>query len=393
MYCAWSDVLNYTGFDSDRIIELSIRHSNAAQVQALIEEFIKDATAEINSLLGINTTIRKEIHLGTGEDDVFTLGQEDEEGAYYHNIADRLIDVIHVWMCGHTGSYRKLRPYPTNCELGTDLADPNVSATGDWSDSTVGGGVAVSTTRMAGSYSVQLTYMAAAQYARFPDITNDVWIDKNIDIFSFMAFYVNATAACTLTIRLYDVGGNYNEATYTLAKKNHWYLVMLDLDEDFTTTVDWDDKPLMYFDILQDQAVGCTVLIDNLNFNDGWMFTAPVGEVAIMRKSTSEPIEQGYPFYVTYRYNPYLDVDTMVARNIKKATACLAGMDLVDFLRGIRVEETEMDVQSESGVTTPTKDALANTRRSLERKYDRAIASIGYGWEFIPVKDLNVRDG
>lgn len=399
-YCSWTDVLNYSGFDSDRVIELSIRHTTATQVQDLIEEYIADATAEINDLLGINITIRKEKHLGTGEDDVFELGQEDEEGAYYHDPSDSVLDVIQCWLGGHTASYRKLRPYPTEkdyinknviqlrgCELGTEVT----TLVNTWDESTATDSLDT-TTFIAGIRSIELVYANATQFGRFPSQTANYFIDKNIDIYSYIAYYVRSdTANIEVTIRLYDVDGNYNYASFTITKANHWYLVMLDIDEDFSGTVaSWDDTNLMYIELWVDAA--CTLNVDNLNINDGWMYTAPAGEIAIMRQLSDEPIGENYPFYVTYRYNPYENPfsDSISAvRNVKKACACLAGMDLIDFLRGIRVEETEMDVQSESGVPNPTRDVLANTRKDLERKYDRAMRSIGYGWDFIPVKDLN----
>jgi len=400
MYCAWTDVLNATGFDENRIIELSVRHSSAAQVQSLIEGFIADATAEINDLLGINVTVRKEIHLGTGEDDVFELGQEDEEGAYYHDPSDKVLDVIQCWMGGHTGSYRKLRPFPTEkdyinknaiqlrgCELGTEVT----TLVNTWDESTATDSLDT-TTFVAGIRSIELIFANSTQFGRFPSQTANYFIDKNIDPFEYVAFYVRSdTANIVVYLRLFDKDGNYNQASYTIEKADHWYLVMWDIDSDFSGSISsWDDTNLMYLEFRVSAA--CTLNVDNLNINDGWMYTAPAGEVAIMRELTNEPLAQGYPFYVTYRYNPYenpFSDSVSAARNIKKAAACLAGIDLIDFMRGIRVQDTDMDIQSESGVTSPTRDALTITRRDLEKRYEKALASIGYGWDFIPVKDLN----
>jgi len=390
-------VLDYTGLDSDRIIELSVRHADAAQVQTLIEGFINDAAAEINDLLGINLTIRKEMHLGTGEDDVFELGQEDEDGAYYHDPTDKVLDVIQLYLGGHTICYRKLRPFPTEkdyinrnsirlrgCELGTEVT----TLVNTWDESTATDSLDT-TTFIAGIRSIELIFADSSQMGRFPSQAANYFIDKNIHPFSYVAFYVRSdTANRIVYLRLHDKNGNYNQASYTIEKADHWYLVMLDIDADFSGSVSsWDDTNLMYVEFWVNGA--CTLNIDNLNINDGWMYTAPTGEVAIMRKLTDEPISQGYPFYVTYRYNPYenpFSDEVDAARNLKKATACLAGIDLIDFLRGIRVEETDMDVQSESGVPNPTKDTLTITRNNLRKKYERALESIGYGWDFIPVR-------
>lgn len=377
-YCTVSDVLNATGLDIDRIKKLSPRHSTTTLVNDLIEEFIDDAQKEIREIMKIDSTINKELHLCTGEDDVYTLGPEDQPESFIeYNVADNLVEVVNLYLGGNCVDNRRLRPYPTNCELGTELASGPSSIA--WGDSTAGDGI--STTRKAGSYSVSIQFGAITQYGRYPNITNDVWIDKNIDPFQFMAFYLRSnTDDTTVTVRLYRGDGNYNEATYLVVKKNHWYLVMLDLCEDFTGSVDWDDDPLMYIDFMVDKI--STLLIDNLNFNDYWMFTAPVGEVAIMRQLDEQPNEQNYPFYVSYNFDPYL---ASVPRNIKKACACLAGVDLVDLMRGVRMEDTEFDAQAESGVTTISRDQFSVMRDSLLKKANEALAATGFGFDFTPV--------
>jgi len=120
-YCTESDVLNATGLDTDRIIELSDRHSSASQVTTLIDGFIYDAQEQIKEELEINYVIQKEKHLGTGEDDVFTLGGYDDESIYY-DPSNCLVDVLNVYMGGFGEECRRLRPYPTNCELGTEVS-------------------------------------------------------------------------------------------------------------------------------------------------------------------------------------------------------------------------------------------------------------------------------
>jgi len=371
-YCTYTDVLDATGLDLDRIKKLSVRHSSTAQVQTLIEGYIADAQKEIQDNLHIYTIRRKEIHLCTGEDDVYELGPEDEEGYIDYDVENCLIDVINAYLGSVCAKSRKLRPYPLDCELGTESST-------NWTGTAT---IADSTTRKAGSKSISVIFADATQYARYPDTTSDNWIDKNIDIFSFFAFYVRTSVNdTTVTVRLFDKDGNYNEASYKLEKKNHWYLVMFDLDEDFTSTVDWDDLSVYYVEYRVDKA--CTLLVDNANFNDWWMYTAPAGEIAIMRRMDEEPKPKNYVFGVTYRYDPYL-VET--PRNVKKACACLAGVDLIDFLRGIRMADTEFDAQTESGVPEYSKDQLAIARKEIIGKYEKAIESIGYGYEFPVIK-------
>jgi len=96
-----------------------------------------------------------------------------------------------------------------------------------------------------------------------------------------------------------------------------------------------------------------------------------------------EALEDGTDVVITYEYDPYENDN--VPRNIKKACAALAGMDLIDFCKGIRQQDTDFDAQSESGIRDPTKDVLATTRRELQRRFDKAIRAEGLGWEFTPI--------
>lgn len=374
-YCDVDDVLHATGFDRDRIQKLSPTTPTAASVNTLVQEFIDDAQTEIRERLRINSTINKELHLCTGEDDVFELGPEDQPESFTeYTVTNNLVECFNLYLGGDCPNLKRLRPYPTNCELGTESS----SAAG-WTDSTAADGV--STTRKAGSYSVSIQYGAVIQYGRYPAIASDEWIDEEIDTFQFMAFYVRSSVVnTTITVRLYNSAGSYNYASYTIVKKNHWYLVMLDLDDDFTGTVDWEDDHLMYIDFYVDKI--CTILLDNMNFNDLWMFTAPAGEVALMRRSSEDSHESGYPFYVSYSFDPYL---ASVPRNIKKACACLAGVDLIDFMRGIRSEDVEFDAQAESGVSVFSKDHLTVQRECLLKKYEEALNATGFGYEFGPI--------
>lgn len=86
---------------------------------------------------------------------------------------------------------------------------------------------------------------------------------------------------------------------------------------------------------------------------------------------------------VTYTYDPYT---ITVPVNVEEACACLAGIKLLDMLRGTRVTDTDFDAQSESGVSDPTKDKLVITRSTLKRRYRDALASEGYGFNFVPMR-------
>jgi len=176
-------------------------------------------------------------------------------------------------------------------------------------------------------------------------------------------------------IRLYDAAGNYNTATYTISKKNHWYLVMLHLDDDFTTTIDWDDEPLYWLEIEVDQA--CILYFDNACFNDEWAYTAPEGKLVIMRKSANEPPHDGYPFYVTYRYDPF---KVTVPENIKNATARLAGVRLIDHLIGVREGAIGFEFEGDTLLPLPDKETLYKRKGSLMALAKQDLAVYGYGW-------------
>lgn len=373
-YCTISEVLDTTGMDIDRIQKLSVRHTTVALVNTTIQSFIDDAQKEIRETMKIDSMINKELHLCTGEDDTYLLGPEDQPESFIaYTVENNLVDVSNVYIGGNCVDNRRLRPYPTNCELGTESVS-------EWIDSTC---IPVtSTTRKAGTVSISMPFLNIAQYARYPSInTNASWIDKNIDPFTFMAFYLRSDKDdTTVTVKLYRGDGNHNDATYKVVKKNHWYLVMLDLDQDFTGGVDWNDDPLMYIDFMVDKT--CVLLLDNMNFNDYWMYTAPAGTISLMRNMDEQPNEQGYPFYVSYEFDPFL---SNVPRNIKKACACLAGVDLIDLLRGVRMEDVEFDAQAESGVASYSKDQFTILRESLLKKYYEALAATGFGFDFTPV--------
>lgn len=359
------------GIDLDRIIELNTRYKTHASAQAFIEELISNSQSQMQDELHVYTVVRRERHLGTGEADVFALGPQDSKSYVHYSPAGCLVDVVNVFLGGDCDAHRTLQPYPTDCELGTD----------DYTEWMGTATLTNSTTRKAGSYSVSAVFANTVQYARYPDtVTNAEWVDKNIDAYGWMAFYVRSSVVnVTVTVRLFNADGDYNEASYKIVKASHWYLVMLDLDEDFTSTVDWDDDNLMYVEFRVDTA--CTLLIDNMNFNDGWMCTAPAGEVAIMHRisENEDPIGRNYPFYVDYRFDPYL---VSTPANIKKACSCLAGIDLIDFLRGVRQADTGFEGQGSSGMPVPDREALVTTRRELKMKYDEAVNSVGYGIEF-----------
>jgi len=361
-YCEEDDIYLATGMTKEVIERVTEKTDD--QIKDMIEGFIIDAEDDIRDQLGLPHVCALEKHLGTGEDDEFQLGQEDSN--FYINIdVEDCVELIRA--CFFLGVKKKL-PYPRNCD---DLSEDYT----EWDDSA---GYKQPTNealiKQAGKYSMEFDFTGATKKARYPDVDSSIYIDKNIDIYSYMCLRVRSSVAnTTITIRLYNEAGSYNTATYLAVTANKWYLVMLDLDEDFNTTIDWDDSPLYYFEIEVDKA--CTLYADNINFNDDWCFTAPSGKLVIMRKSTDEPPADGYEFIVTYTYDPF---KVSVPQNIKEATALYAGAKLIDNLIGIR--QSMMAFEAESLTSIPDKESLYITRTTMLAKADKKLADYGFGW-------------
>lgn len=111
-----------------------------------------------------------------------------------------------------------------------------------------------------------------------------------------------------------------------------------------------------------------------------WVHTAVADYISF---TGTQPLVDGDSVLITYTYDPYA---ITVPVNIEEATACLAGIKLLDMLRGTRQTDTDFDLQSESGVTDPTKDKLTVSRSQLKQRYLAALASEGYGFDFIPIR-------
>jgi len=232
-YCQVDDVLDVVGFNRDRIIELSDRHSNHAQVDILIDDYITKATREIRKHLGIPLKIHCELH------------QVDEDIANYQT-----------------------RVYLGNADESYCTYD-----------------------EMLDTFDVQGLVQAV------------------------LRVYINGTRVKTTD----------------------------------------DTHP--------------------------WVWTHTAVDDYILFSVTD--LTDGVYVEITYTYDPYA---ITVPVNIEDATACLAGIKLLDMLRGIRVLDTDMDAQSESGVSNPTRDVLTVTRSQLRNRYLNALASEGYGYDFIPIR-------
>ena len=368
-YCTESDVYNETGMDTT-IIQALNSILDAAAVTALIEGFIADIEEEINDLMNVPVIIHRELHCATGEDDEFDLGSFDELGFYDdYTPAGNMVTGFALWY----NNIRKLRPYP---EVTADMTESIAASMNGTNcvitdDTTVG-------LFVAGANSTKLVYNAAGM-ARYPTAQN---LNKNIDIYEFVSKRVRCSSTTvTLTLRLYDKDGNYNSYDFSVDKADIWYIIHQQIDNDVDSgTIDWDDTRLYYWEIWADGA--CTVYIDNLNFNDGWFFTAPQGKLVIPYRMDEDPAPYGYKFFISYTHNPML---ASVPRHIKKATACLAGITLINWCIGRRQRDTAFLLESDTLIRAPDKETMVFTRSYLQKQADRALASFGYSYEFVPL--------
>jgi len=360
-YTTEDGVYSRTGFNSSSI--QVVTEKSEAEVTILVDGFISDAQEDIRSEIGYPIVINEERHYGDGNKNIFDLGPEDdafaEEGNY--DPENNVIEVYNAWF----GSFKKKKPYPENCELGTeDLAS-------SWSgNSTI---TEDTTHQVHGSNCIKVVFDSSNQYAQYPDGSTTVYLDKIVDTWSDLFFYVKATnASATFTIRLYDKDGNYAEETFTLRQANVGQYIWLDLDS-FDTVLDWDDVRVQYIRIYSDTA--CTIYLDNVCFSDSWAFSAPSGKfhVSVADNISSERSPSGgFPFFVTYSYDPFL---ASVPRNIKGAAECLAGVYLITHLRGTKYQELDFEVWNETmEADTPfQRGGMLGIKTSLEKEYARLM--------------------
>lgn len=369
-YATEQDVYDVTGLTSEAVQRLT--EKSASEVTDLINNYIITAEQKVKSLLRIPWVIRREVHYGTGEDDEFDLGPEDEDFYIPYDPIDK-VDMIHT--C-YFMNKRKKKPYPKRtCDLTEDASD--------WDSTGFTAPTDEHVIKQAGDFSMKFDWLGGVGTGRYPDVTSGVYLDKNIDIFDFMFCRLRSdTAGIVVTITLYSMSGESTSCTFTCTIANRWYKVMMDLDDDFSynASLDWDDDHLGYITITVSDV--CTLYVDNLNFNDEWCFTAPSGKLVIMHRSTDEPPYEGYCFCVTYSYDPY-QLET--PQNVATATAQFAGVKLIDHLIGVRQQGVAFEMEGESMIPVPDKETLYHTRGYLMARAKENLAEIGYGFEFTPV--------
>jgi len=112
--------------------------------------------------------------------------------------------------------------------------------------------------------------------------------------------------------------------------------------------------------------------------NYPWSWTTPNGYITF-----ANPLSDGTVVIITYSYDQYA---VTVPKNVKKASQCFAGQALIEHLIGLRQSITAFEAEGDSGERIPDKEALFNTRTMLQKMAKDALNSIGYSFEFEPIK-------
>jgi hypothetical protein len=366
VYTTETKVYDRTGFNSSTIQTLSGKTS--AEVTTLVEGFISDAQAKIREDVEYPIRVRGERHLGDGEKNVFELGPEDDaygsEGDY--DPVNGLVEIYAVKI----DTVRMKKPYPEDCELGTD------SITG-WSGSSAT--ITVDTSHdVHGTNAIKCVFSGAG-YVQYPNGSTTSHLDKLIDSYEFFFSHLELDdKTATITIKLYDTDGNISDETATLRQNSVGQYVWLDIDS-FNTVIDWSDTRLQYIQFCVDKA--CTLYIDNMCFADEWAYTAPAGlfHVAVADNISSDASpSDGTSFYVDYSYDPFLaSVPTMIA----EASEWLAGISIIDYLRGIRYRKTSFEVFGSTLEldTDQSREGLLGVRTYMVKNYWDCLRNWGRG--------------
>lgn len=369
-YTTEDGVYHTTGFSSEVIQTLS--KLAAAEVTTLVEGWISDAEDEINADVGFPDTIRKELHFGDGDSNDFDLGPQDE---HYVSLGDfdptggvsEIYEMIF-------GGEKMLRPYPHDCDEFTEFATTLLAAAAwNGSNATV---TAETTEKVAGSYGIKAVFTGSG-YIQYPKTG---YINRSIDMFTdFFCWLETTDKTAVITVRLYDKDGNYKEETITPNFNSFGEYHWLDIDSftDGGGGIDWFSSNLQYIRIYVDKV--CTIYVDNLCFADSWSFTAPLGKfhTSIAENITGETGPgYGYPFVVTYGYNPALP---NVPGNIKKACEWLVGIYAIEYLRGIKWAEIDFRLMADSlePDTPMQKSAMLGLRDKWLQNYQRCLTRYG----------------
>lgn len=380
-YSSVAEVLKAAGFGltTTRIAAIEEGQLVDADITSMIEDIIEENDDEIDGKLYVPKIIRDELHIADGETDTFLIGPTDEGDASHYDVENCLVEVLHCYFDCYKEEFRKLRPYPIDCD--SEFTE-GVTAVGNW-NTTVSNCTATKETTIikCGDDSIKMVFSASG-YSRFI-----LSASKNIDQYEYFAFAVYSSLTTpTFTVNLWNEDSEYDTQTFTVKRSACWYVIWVRIDNmtHGSGTPDWDNDKLYIVEIKANAA--CTIYLDMLNFNDGYCWSAPQGYLYIHNAANAgeeEPVADKH-FFVTYRYNPYLVSAPAVLR---KASKLFAAADLIDHLIGLRLSHTEFILEGSSAVPSGDKDVQIFNPDRLRRQAEEALANgIGYGFDFRPIR-------
>ena len=352
-YSLEADVYTYSGLSSSLI--QAVTGKSEAEVSTLVSALIDKADTKIRGSVRIPITVHREYHVADGEKRVFELGPDDEEtDLYSYTSQEGVIKVYAVYM-----SSTKLKlPYPKDCdsftEAETDYGNSNCTL------SKVANSVA---SLNVGDYYINGVF-ADAGYLEYPSAQN---LNKNINVYDYISFILQTDdATATFTLRLYDKDDNDNYYSFTLPKADMRFLVNIKINS-FSGAISWSDTPLYYWRLYSDKA--CTIRLDGYNFNTGFMWTYPYGELLhteteelSTREGDAGVLSEGYPVYVTYSYDPFL---ASTPEYIKSASARLTGAYLWDHLAGCVNADVKLRLAADAAEPVPERDVMLRMKGRL----------------------------
>ena len=367
-YSTESGVYDFSGLSSSLV--QGVTGKTEAQVSTLVTSLIAKADQRVKKWIRVPIVVRRERHVADGEKRIFELGPEDTELELYDYTSQQGVEEV---FAVYEEGKRLKHNYPKDC----DFCENNSS---DWTGSNctitdVANSVA---SLNVGDYHLQGVFSAAG-YMEHPDSQD---LNKNIHAWDYITLILQTDdASVTFTLRLYDIDGNANYYEFTLPKADRRYCVSVLLDG-FSGSVSWEDTPMYYFRLYASAA--CTVKLDGLCFNNGYVWTYPYGELIHVetpdittREGDDGVLGDGTKLHVTYSFDPFKQ---STPANIESASARLAGAFLWDYLTGYVLADSKLRLSGETLEPMPPRDVMLVMKKRLIEEAKQDVAEYGFGY-------------
>jgi len=344
---------------------------------------IAKADERVDKWVRLPIVIRRERHVADGEKRIFELGPEDTELELFDYNSQQ--GVVKKRGSGpvfavYENNYRMKMPYPKDCDVQTENNSTDYTAN-NCNISNIANSIA---SLCVGDYYIQGGFTGAG-YLEYPSAQN---LNKNINVYDYVSFILQTDdTSITFTLRLYDINGNNNYYEFTLPKADMRFYVSINIDA-FTGSVNWEDTPLYYWQLYASGA--CGIDLDGFNFNVGYMWTYPYGELIhtatesiTTREGDTGVLGSGNRIYVTYSYNPFTaeyNRDGSYPPNIVSASARLAGAFLWDHLAGYVQADSKLRITGDTLQRIPERDTMEKMKKRLIMEAKEDVAEYGYGF-------------